>query len=308
MRDNTNLIICPACGFRFEGDLSAGCSSCGARAVGPPLAKPEHELPTYARALGIAATGTLMCLGFLASTVFALLQKPVFLEFRTIVAAAETAAWRLKWIALPVTIMALWLGTRICRTIRRAPSRFAGRRVAQAGLTMSAAITLLMAGLVGITVPERLRQRQRGLDAAVYAQAYRIQRALLDYRELYGTLPADLKDLKDRLADADGSLAEALKNVDYKPTAQLASAELTSETKARQRTLRGSSLRNASATIAYDDLPEGFSYTQYFLRLPGAKGILHNEEDWIVRDGVVMKLSEALRESSPNLLARPTAP
>jgi hypothetical protein len=166
----------------------------------------------------------------------------------------------------------------------------------------------LMAALIGITIPERLRQRQRAIDAGVYAQAYRIQRALLDYRELRGRLPADLQALKDDLPDPDGSLAEALKNVDYKPTAHLASAEVISEAKARQRTLRGAALRNASDTIAYDDLPEGVSYTEYFLRLPGAKGILHSEEDWIVRDGMVMKLSEALHETSPSAFANPAAP
>ncbi len=297
MRDNPNLIICPACGFRSEADLRAGCSSCGARAVGPPLAKPAHELPSYARALGVAATGTLMCVGFLAYTVSALLLKPISLHFWDIfwdiVAAAETASWRLKWIALPVTVMALWLGTRICRTIGCAPLRFAGRRAAQGGLTLSATVTLLMAALIGITIPARLQQRRLAIEASVSARAYRIQRALLEYRELYKRLPADLKDLKDSLGDPDGSLAEALKNVDYKPTAHLASAELTSETKARLRTLRGAALRSSS----YDDLPDGVSYTEYFLRLPGAKGILHDEEDWIVRDG-----------GPPTALANPIPP
>src|SRR5437763_14531228 len=51
------LTICPCCGAEFEGELSDGCASCGARAVGPPLARPERELPAYGHALGVSAAG-----------------------------------------------------------------------------------------------------------------------------------------------------------------------------------------------------------------------------------------------------------
>src|SRR2546425_6331231 len=101
------LKVCPSCGAEFEGDLCLGCPSCGARAVGPPLARPEHELPSYGRASIAFASGVLMSIAFLGSTVAALIEnKALSLRFWTIrfwavVAAAETAAWRLKWIAFP---------------------------------------------------------------------------------------------------------------------------------------------------------------------------------------------------------------
>ena len=44
------MIICPSCGSGVRADLCLGCPSCGARAVGPPLARAEHELPSFGRA------------------------------------------------------------------------------------------------------------------------------------------------------------------------------------------------------------------------------------------------------------------
>ena len=54
------MINCPSCGSNFEGDLRLGCPSCGARSVGPPLAKAEHELPSYGRAVIVSAGGVAM--------------------------------------------------------------------------------------------------------------------------------------------------------------------------------------------------------------------------------------------------------
>src|SRR5438067_1537880 len=147
------MTVCPCCGFKFEGDLQRdGCKSCGARAVGPPLSRPAHELPFYGRALS----------------------------------AAETAAWRLKWIALPVILLTLWASSLICASIRRNPKRFAGSRIAHTGLTAAALVTVMIATFIGITIPERLRQRQLGLEAATSARLYTMHRAFLEYRALYG--------------------------------------------------------------------------------------------------------------------------
>ena len=129
------MIICPCCGFKFEGDLRAGCDACGARAVGPPLAKPQHELPSFGRAFLVGVTGVTMLLVLLGFTISALMQNgPISTSFWSLVGAGETAAWRLKWVALPVSVVALWAGFRICRSIKGAPLRFAGMKMARAGL------------------------------------------------------------------------------------------------------------------------------------------------------------------------------
>jgi len=299
------VTICPCCGFKFEGALSLGCASCGARSVGEPLPKPEHQLPYYGRSLLLAVTGSLMVLVFLTQTIIALVQRsprvaPTLalssvlpLDFWSWVAAGETAAWRLKWIAIPVTTIVLWGSLKIYRSMLTSPARFCGLGYAKSGLAASALVPLLIAVLICVTVPERLRHRQDGLQAASKPVGYRVARALLEYKARYGTLPAELKNL-DRLPDPDGSIAAALiylEDSSYKPSADLAALP-----KQKSRTLRGAVIRNASLDTATDDSPgEGLSFTNYDLPLPGADKLMGTEDDLIVRDGVIIKASESVR-------------
>jgi hypothetical protein len=162
-------------------------------------------------------------------------------------------------------------------------------------------VPVLIALLIGVTVPERLRQRQRGIEAGFHAQGYAIDRALLEYRLQFGTLPTDLKDLS-RLADKDGSIASALASVDitgYKVTADVAALP----TKKPQQ-LRGAVIMNASINNATDDSPqEGLSFTNYELPMAGEDKIMGTEDDFLVRDGVITKGLPVVRRSSSS--ARP---
>jgi hypothetical protein len=292
------LIICPCCGLKFEGDLLEGCVGCGARAVGPPLARPEHELPSYGRALLVGASGVLLLGTFLSSTAAAIYAQDSFsLGFWPVVAAAETAAWKLKLLALPAALLSVWMSIKLCRTIRREPLRFTCSRLAHSGLASSALTALLMISFIGVTVPERLRQRQRGIDAGIYAEGYTIQRALLEYRARYGTYPTDMKDLRERLPDSDGRIAAALDAVDvrgYTPRADLASAL----PKAKTRRARPAAIRRAALDGNTDDgVDEKVSFTNYELRLPGEDKILGTEDDWLMRDGVILTPSAFKQET-----------
>lgn len=311
------MTICPCCGFKFEGTLKEGCVSCGARAVGEALPKPDRELPSFGRSLVVAVTGSIMALVFLTQTFIAAAQRApggasrlalssfIPLDFWSWVAAGETAAWRLKWIAIPLTIIALWSSLKLYRSILKAPARFCGQGYAKGGLIASVMVPVLIAVLIGVTVPERLRQRQEGLAAAANALAHRVARAQMEYYARYGTLPAELKDLA-RLPDLDGSIAAALSSLDastYKPSADLAALP-----KQKSRTLRGALLRNASLNTATEDLPgEGLSFTNYELTLPGADKLMGTEDDIIISDGLVMKASEARspRKNRPTKSTKP---
>lgn len=300
------MIICPCCGLKFEGDLLEGCKGCGARAVGPPLARPERELPAYGRAVLVTAAGALLLVTFASATGFALYEQDTFsLAFWSVVSAAETAAWRLKFMMLPAALLSVWLGALLCRTIRREPQRFMGSRAAHLGLASSALVVFMMVTFIGVTVPERLRQRQRGIEAGIYAEGYTLQRALLEYRARYGTYPTDMRDLRERLPDPDGRLAAALNSVDargYTPRADLAS---TLPTKAKTRRGRPAQMRRAALDSASDDgsADEKVSFTNYEMRLPGEDKMLNTEDDWLMRDGVILKPSafkqDAEREARP---------
>ena len=301
---NKLMTICPCCGFKFAGLMADGCGSCGAQSVGEALPRPENELPAFGRSLLLTVAGSLMLIAFLTQTIIALVQKaPASIGFWSVVAAAETAAWRLKWIAIPVTILVLWAGRKVYRSILDEPSRFCGLRYARTGLLTSVLVPALILLLIGVTVPERLRNRQRAIDAGIHAQGYTIDRALLEYRVQFGTLPTDLKDLS-RLPDKDGSIAAALAGVDitgYKATADLAVLP----TK-KPRPLRGAVIMNASINSATDDLPsEGVSFTNYELPLAGEDKIFGTEDDFVVRDGVITKASEVARRTGAAKSTRP---
>ncbi|MDQ3821276.1 MAG: hypothetical protein M3362_26850 [Acidobacteriota bacterium] len=291
------MTVCPCCGFKFEGDLARdGCRRCGARAVGPPLSRPVSELPLYGRSVFVAAIGVLMLLTFLLSTAVALFEaKPVSFRFWPLMGAAETAAWRLKWVAIPASLAALWLSHTVCKSISRSPGRFAGIRVAHGGLLSSALAAVMMITFIGITIPARLRQRDEAAYAAAYAKANAINLGFLEYRQRFGTLPATPDDLKEALAsraimDPDGSIAEAVKEMDggsYNPSGDLAALP-----KKKARGLRGTALRNASLRSSDDGPAGGISFTRYELRLPGPDKKLGTDDDLIMRDGLITKAVE----------------
>jgi len=229
---------------------------------------------------------------FVGLLIAALLENKSALGFWTIVTAGEIAAWRVKWEVLFASIIALWVGARIIQSISQNPSRFIGLLPARIGFAGAVAVTVLVVALIGITVPERLHQRQLAHNAAHYSQAYTYARALLTYREVHGFIPdrdelvAELKTLPD----PDGSIAAALQNLDmsgYQPGTVVASAA----NKGKPMPLRGEVIRKASISVPVAD-HGGISFTNYELRLPGEDKILNTDDDLIVFDGLVMTLPE----------------
>ncbi len=286
------MTTCPCCGFKFHGALTNGCKQCGARAIGEPLPKPAHELPSYGRALVLVSTGSLVALVFVIQTIIAFVQNWAgSFGFWSWAAAGETAAWRLKWFAIPILFVILWFGRKLYRSIQLQPERFCGVKYARRGLVSSATVAILLALLIGITVPARLRQRKIAEEAGFRAQVYTVERALTEYRIKYQSFPADVKDLMDRIPDPDGSLAAALKNVDpnaYRPSGVVAAVG----TEKSQR-LRGAVIRKTSMSPATDDSPSGgLSFTNYVMRFPGEDKITGTQDDWIAYDGIVVKLSD----------------
>ena len=277
---------------------------CGARAVGEPLARPEYELPAYGRALLVTMMGTFAILLFLAVTIVALVGRAASpFNFSSIVAAAETGAWHLKWIGFPLALVSVWISWRIYTSIRNQPLRFMGARFARGGLVASVLFAVMMTTLIGITVPERLRQRQRAIEATYRARLYTHNRAFMEYRLRFGTFPTDLNDLRN-LPDDDGSIAELMtqgESISYKPWTELAA---TQPAPAKSRRLRGAAIQPATLNAGADDSSgEGVPFTNYELRLPGEDKILGTDDDWLMRDGMILPVAgtETTTTSSSSL-------
>jgi hypothetical protein len=293
---NKQVVICPCCGIRFAGDFSNGCNSCGARAVGEPLPLPEHQLPSYIGSLLLLATGVILVLIFLTQIVLALIQGlPESFGFwswkAAIETAAKTAAWRLKW-AIPVMLLVFITARRIYKGMLLQNGRYCGLVYARRGLRAMATVFALVTLLVSISIPSRLRYRQWSIEASDHALGYRIDRALIEYRERFGTYPSDVNDLLKELPDEDGSLSAALRSID--PTSYKTTADLAAVPQKKPRALRGAVIRNASVNTRFDDTPAGsLSFTNYEVPLPGIDKILGTEDDLILRDGLITKASEA---------------
>ena len=290
------MTVCPCCGTHTGADLRAeGCGACGSRAVGPPLPRPERELPAYGSALAVCAAGLTMLLAFVAAAAAALAaREPFSLTARALVAACEVAAWRLKWAALAVGLPLLWASVRACARMRREPARFTGHRAARAGLALSCAVIVGVAALVVATVPERLRRREMARRAADNARVYAAHRALLEYSVRFGTYPPSIEDLS-RLPDPDGSLArvmEELREGAYRPAADLAS--LPPRSRRGRRPGAAVKVQPAAARAGADEVPAPkFSYTSYELVLPGRDGVRGTPDDLLIRDGALIEQTGA---------------
>jgi type II secretory pathway pseudopilin PulG len=285
------LTTCPCCGAKAHAPLAAEpCAGCGALSVGPPLARPEFELPAYGLTAAVAGAGALVALAFAASTAFALFErKPFSLDLLNLAAAAETSAWRLKWALLPLAFAAFVGGARALMHVSREPSRFAGVRCALGGFATSAMVTVAMLTLIAVTVPTRLKQRALAAEAARHAEAYDAIKALLEYQQQYGTLPTSAKELKN-LPDPDGTMARAARMIAagrYEPESTIASLPTAAKSRGRRSTnvtVRPASLRAGS------EEPQGepLSFTNYTLRLAGEDKKLGTADDLIIRDGMIL--------------------
>jgi len=287
------LNICPCCGAKTDGDLlKTACEACGAHAVGPPLVRPEKELPSYLSALAVAASSALLLVVFLVKTLLSLLeQKPVGFDFWNVVAAGETAAWRLKWLALPLSFAIIWLGTRVSARIAREPSRFTGFRLAEAGFKLSVVLAVGLTVLIGLTIPERLRQRERGIEAAKNVEGYEAIKVLYEYRARFNSFPATAEDLQ-KLPDPDGSVARlmaSMRSEAYEPQSAIAAlppaTAKTSAPRAANVPMRPVALRTA---VGGDVAGEALSFTNYKLRLPGKDSTLGTADDLMIRDGMII--------------------
>jgi len=206
-------------------------------------------------------------------------------------AAAETAAWQLKWVAIPATLFVFFGCRKMYRSVKESPAHFCGLKYARRGYLAAATVPVLILVLIGATVPERLRQRQDGILAGQRAIGLGVDRVMFQYKQEFGSYPASTDDLK-RLSDPDGSIAALLRDIEgaeYKASAEVAAVP----TKQPKR-LRGAVIRNASLDTE-EPLNDSLSFTEFELRLPGYDKQLGTEDDIVVEEMLVSNATEARR-------------
>ena len=230
--------------------------------------------------------------GLLVQTVVAFIQRGTgSFGFWKWVASAETAAWRLKWISIPVMFVSLWFGRKIYRSIRLQPQRFCGLKYARSGLLASSMVALLIALLIGVTVPARLRHRQMAKEAGIQAKRYTFERAMLEYQLKYKLILPTTK-IYSRAFRIPMGLSPRSTRVVIDPR----SADVAAVTNEKSRSLRGAVIRNAALSPRHRRSPPGgLSFTRYVMRFAGEDKIMGTEDDWIASDGMIKKYSDVAK-------------
>ncbi len=246
-------------------------------------------LPSFVAAAITAGLGGLSLMMLALGTVTTLLEEGSLLgaAFWDWISAAETTAWRLKFMLMPLALGASWASWRAYFKILRRPAEFTGKGMSIAGFASSFAALTLLVTLIGVTIPARLEKQEIARSVKSDVPLYSFNRALTEYRIRYGSYPADMSDLK-KLPDADGSIAKLL--AQFPPEGYTASAQKASVPASKGGRLRAPRLRQAA--LLRDDADDSdaggdrISFTNYVLKLPGEDGMLNTEDDLVIRDGV----------------------
>ena len=277
-----NLTICPCCGFKFVGALSNGCRQCGARAVGEPLPRPAHELPSYGRAVVLAVAGSLTVLfsyanghcagpeeiGSVGRHRLDNCRPDCCMAFEM---GCDSAADRHPGSAASFTVRSNFsLKSSVvsnmrdedfCVVFRRAPDC----RVDRSDDSRAPATT------------------GNGEGAAYKAYYYTFEAALLEYQAQY----PDVTGRHEGFAKThSGSLARSRKRCGTSILATVEKWDFAAVGGQKSASLRGAAIRKASLSSATDDTQSGgLAFTTYELQLPGDDKILGNEDDWIAWNG-----------------------
>lgn len=263
------------------------CGNCGAQRVGEPLAHTTPELPSYGRALLALALPATLLLMFVAPSAAKIYQGFVSFDWQTLETDLLTFAWWLRWVSPVAAFIVLWSVVRLHRTVSVAPARFAGQRVARAGLVLSVLTLVASLAMVGGQIPRHRRDARIAAEAHQNALLYHANSQFLKYRASFGTYPAQLKDLH-RLPDTDGSVAHVIASFDansYRPssaqTANARTANLSSTSNDVRFVNAGGDDRTASEIL---------SFTNYELVAPGADETLGTADDRVMRDGALVEM------------------
>lgn len=245
-------IICPCCGGNREIG-SSECVSCGAKQVGPPLARPDVLLPKLGPPFAALACGVLVIIGFLLAWVFrddakvgrvllvwalgdgyeltkSLIEADAKLPYYRIFAFdAYRLAFNFSIVAIPLSLAGIWLARRALRLIKSDSASFGGIRIARASYGLSIGLLIVFSVVSLSSIPRAIATGRARRIAATRALMYELHaRGLQRYHEEYGAYPRELD--KDHLLRVNAEEAPQSdywgQRFEYKPVVVIAAKGL----------------------------------------------------------------------------------
>ncbi|HKQ93383.1 MAG TPA: hypothetical protein VJZ77_22175 [Blastocatellia bacterium] len=276
-------MICPCCGESREIN-SSECASCGAKQVGPPLAKPDVLMPKLGPSFAALACGVIVIISFLLAWAFdndirvgrmllvwmlgdgyeltkKLLEADAKLPYYRIFAFdAYILANNFSLVAVPLSLAGIWLARRALRLIKSDSASFGGIKVARASYCLSIGLLVVFSAVSVSSIPRGFARRRAKKVAATRALMYELHsRGLQRYYKEYSNYPGELADLSRVNASGAPQSDYWERNFEYKPVAVIAS--------------KGS----------------GISLSDYKLISSGPDGKFGTEDDITMIDGVIIE-------------------
>jgi hypothetical protein len=276
-------MICPCCGESREIS-SSECASCGAKQVGPPLAKPDVLMPKLGQSFAALACGVIVIIAFLLAWALdndlrvarvllvwtlgdgyeltkKLLEADARLPYYRIFAYnAYILANKFSIVAVPLSLAGIWLARRALRLIKSDSASFGGIKVARASYCLSIGLLVVFSAVSVSSIPRAIATRSAKRVAATRALMYELHsRGLQRHYKEYGNYPGELADLSRVNANGTPQSDYWERNFEYKPIAVIAS--------------KGS----------------GISLSDYKLISSGPDGKFGTEDDIIMIDGVIIE-------------------
>jgi hypothetical protein len=276
-------MICPCCGENREIS-SSECASCGAKQVGPPLAKPDVLMPKLGPSFAALVCGVIVIIAFLLYWVFSndlrvgrvllvwtlgdgyeltkkLLEADAKLPYYRIFAFdAYILAINFSIVAVPLSLAGIWMARRALRLIKSDSASFEGIKVARASYCLSIGLLAVFSAVSVSSIPRAIATRRAKHAAATRALMYELHaRGLQRYYKEYGNYPSELDDLSRVNASGTPQSDYWERNFEYKPVAVIAS--------------KGS----------------GISLSDYKLISSGPDGKFGTEDDITMIDGVIIE-------------------
>ncbi|MBO0724228.1 MAG: hypothetical protein J2P52_01400 [Blastocatellia bacterium] len=290
----SDSMICPCCG-KSRDINSFECASCGAKRVGPPLARPDVLMPKLGPSFAALACGIVVIIAFLATWIlikdikvgrallvwalgdgYELTKKLLEADsklpyYRIFTFDAYRLAGDLSVGAIPLSLLGIWLARRALRLIKSDSASFGGVRVARASYGLSIAL-LITFGAVGVSsIPRIIETRHARRAAATRALMYELHaRGLQRYYKEYGAYPGELTDLMRVNASGTPQSDYWKRNFEYKPVSVVAS--------------------NGSAV----------SFNEYKLVSAGPDGKFGTKDDITMIDGVIVESQNDPDATEPN--------
>jgi hypothetical protein len=276
-------MICPCCGESREIS-SSECASCGAKQVGPPLAKPDVLMPKLGPSFAALACGVIVVISFLLAWALdndirvgrmllvwmlgdgyeltkKLLEADAKLPYyRIFVFDAYILANNFSLVAVPLSLAGIWLARRALRLIKSDSASFGGIKVARASYCLSIGLLVVFSAVSVSSIPRGIARRRAKKVAATRALMYELHsRGLQRYYKEYGNYPGELDYLSRVNASGAPQSDYWERNFEYKPIAVIAS--------------KGS----------------GISLSDYKLISSGPDGKFGTEDDITMIDGVIIE-------------------